>query len=652
MSSRAKKNKKSNKQSGIILTSYRKFINWLYLTISTGLIGRFFTAYSKEENKLQSGMLAGIFKRFKNLSFILRRITRGIAYQFEKSILLTAIKRLISWLISRQIKFYGTYIFSFGVYSVLSYVLKRFFIENVKIEYFDVIAGSVLIVVSLPMLFSAKPLCELLKKSVFMHAILIETFGIPDESFSQSETTKTEKYALPFLIGIISGIITYFFGSVVIIVGLTALIAMTMIIMSPEIGVLCVALLTPLFSHNQDFIMVINIFVLVTAISYMLKLLRGKRTIQLRLLDLIVLLFGILVLFGGIVSVGAEVSKEYAYNLCTLMLSYFLIVNLIKTKEWMFRCTATIVSSVVFVSLIGLLIRLFNHLYVIDLSFSTKFVPLLISLFNNSLILALMLVIVLPYTLSFLFSLQNIRAKVSVFLVNCFMIAAIISTGSALVIYTMIATLFVFFIIYTKKSVFAFLMIPVAIPFVTLFLPNKILRIFTDVFDLSAPATNSTIQTLQGSLKMIWNNIFGGNGVGTTAFQNVFPLYASPTTETAGGVPSLLLRVLSELGVSALLVFIFIIILFYQHSFEHLRAPYDHRFKSLMVSSVAAFSGMLFAGLFFDLWSDNGIFWIFWVLVALSRVYYNVDIDEKAKHSRVSKYDTGDSVVELSRKFV
>ncbi len=652
MRMKTKDRTKGTKQSGIILTSYRNFINLIYLAITTGLIGRFFTMYSAEQNKFRNGVIAASFYKIKNVSGFLRKITRIIANQFENSMLTKGVRIFTSWLISRQIKFYGTFIFSFGTYSIISYILKRFFIDNVKIQYFDLIAGCVLVIVSIPMFFSSKSLCELLKKSVIMHSILIETLGITEESLNTTPSKLSEKYALPFLCGIISGLLTYLFGALIVMISIIAVIAISMIIMLPEIGILCVALLTPFFSHNAEYVYVINIFIIVTAISYLLKLIRGKRTMQFKLLDLMVLIFGLLVLFGGIVSSGGELSKTHAENLSLLIVCYFLIINMIKTKEWMFRCTATLISSAIFVSLIGLIIQLFSRFYIIDFSFSTRVVPFVISLFNNSEILSLLLVFALPYTISYFFSTKTTRAKFSVFLINIFILAAIISTGSPLVIYTLIATLFVFFVIYSKKSVFVFLIIPVAIPFATLILPDSILNIFKNVFNLSVPSTNATIQTLQGSLKMIWDNLFSGIGVGQSAFKNVFGLYAMPATESATGVPSLLLRIISELGIGAVLVFIFIVIMFYQKSFEHLKYPYDYRFKNLAICAIASLSGMLFAGLFYDIWADNGMFWLFFTLIALSRVYYNVGMDEKSKHIRVSRYDVGESSIELSRKIV
>jgi len=650
MSLNSKDTDNENKQRGILITAYKRFIAFIYFSIATGALGRFFTMYKREEKLLRSGVIAKFFSKMKNVPVFLHKITRVIANQFESSLLLSFLRRLISRLISQQIRIYGTFTFSFGVYSVISYALKRYFIAQTSVQYLDIIVGAILIIVSLPMFFSSKSVGELLENSVIMRSVLIEGLGISEESLTLKNTRNSGKYALPFLFGIIAGIITYFFNIIYVIIFFLVFIIISIVIILPEIGVLCVAFLTPAFSHNNELTGIINFFIIITAFSYFIKVIRGKRIIRFSLLDLSILFFGVLLLFGGIISAGGELSKTYALNSCLLLLNYFLIVNLIKTKEWMFRCTASLITSAVLISLIGLFGKLINSLYNNEIGFSKRLIPFIINLFDNTEVLALFLVVILPFTLSYFIGLRNRRSKFSFLLINGMMLATIIISRSPLVLYTLFIELIVFFLIYSKKSVFFFLLIPVTIPFITIFVPHSIINIFTNAFDLSAPATNSFFQTAQGVIKMFGSNSVGGIGAGTTAFENVFGIYALPTTEAASGAPNLILQIVSSLGIVGLIVFIFIVILFYQMNFEHLKSPFDKRFKNLAIACISSITAMLFAGGFYNIWLDDGLFWLFFTIVALSSVYMNVSINEKAKHLGPLKYDINECSIEISRK--
>ena len=98
-----------------------------------------------------------------------------------------------------------------------------------------------------------------------------------------------------------------------------------------------------------------------TALCYAVKLLLGKREFHLLPVDAAALAFAVCLGFAGLFSFSAG-SRKPALVLICFLLGYILTVSLIRTREWLKRCTWASVAAASLVSLYGIYQYFFGSL--------------------------------------------------------------------------------------------------------------------------------------------------------------------------------------------------------------------------------------------------------------------------------------------------
>ena len=228
----------NGKRSGLIVGSIGAFVAWIYASLSCGLIGRFFSSYKKHDSELRGSFLMSVIGEGSHVSSVLRRARFGIAEQFSGSFMLHLWKRIMSFLLGCRMRFYGSFAFVFGVYSGLIYLLKRFAFESDTSNFAHIMFAVLLVVLSLPMLISRKPLAETLLESRAGSFIVLHILGIPREALLVPPAKHGESYNISIVIGLVLGTLTYFVHPILIGILLIAPVAVALVLSHPEIGVL------------------------------------------------------------------------------------------------------------------------------------------------------------------------------------------------------------------------------------------------------------------------------------------------------------------------------------------------------------------------------------------------------------------------------
>jgi hypothetical protein len=76
--------------------------------------------------------------------------------------------------------------------------------------------------------------------------------------------------------------------------------------------------------------------------------------------------------------------------------------------------------------------------------------------------------------------------------------------------------------------------------------------------------------------------------------------------------------VLCDVGIVGVIIFAILIILFAQNCFEYLSISKDRASSVLTVGGICAVVSMLSQGMFFDVWSNFGMFYLFWFVIAIT----------------------------------
>lgn len=626
-----------------------KLSDAIYNALVNGFFGYIFTSYTSELSAFERGYVCSFFKGGGKIGRLVRNTRKYLSENFETSFILRWTRKGIRHLVDIPIKSYGRFFLSFGIYTLLIYFIKLLFPNagGTNSDYFFV--GLCICIVTLPLHFSRCTLAGAVKRSRITGAIFIEAFGYRNEAFINKGQKKAAHAGPSILSGLIFGMLTFVFHPLDLLLFLLAFAIVALIMITPEIGILICLFFLPLLSFASNPAIILAILVTVTAFSYIIKLVRGKRIIKFKLIDISVLTFLVMIYFSGLITVGGKASFYSAIISCCLMLGYFLIVNLMRTEKWIYRCVLALVSSGTIVAVVGVLqyVLGFAVNQWIDTDYFTNINGRATALFDNPNYLAAYLALVFPFAL-FLTCTRKNKKERFLCLICCAVIAlATVFTWCRASWIAMIACSIIFLIIYSKKTIRYVLCSIFVIPFAPFVLPENIVSRFLSIGDMADSSTLYRVYTWKGSLSMLKDYFLGGIGYGVEAFQQIYPIYAYAGIETAVHSHNLYLQILIGLGVAGLLCFAITILLYVQNSFEYMKKPITRESGLIVAASLTAIFSILIMGAFDYVWYNYRIFYIFWSILALGIACIRIGNKEILRSSERTEFDDCTSSVDM-----
>lgn len=630
----SKKHQKSNSREYVGLASVSviiylldTFSDWVYRSLIEGFFGRIFTAYSIEEAAFENGFVKNYFKQSYIVNQYFRRCRRAISKSFENSFFLGKLRILIENLTHVPVRAYGHFWLSFGIYTILVYFIKMLlpFFETEAIDV--VIIGIVITLVSIPLLFSKFSLAAEAGNSTIIGKLLISGFGFRDEHFESGKIVSKRYYGVMRFLGMACGVLTFFMHPLYVPAAFALILLLLLVFATPEIGVLSILAFFPFLSFLDYPTIALAVFVLATFLSYLFKVFRGKRILKFDLLDWMIVFFGVAIYFGGRISAGGEASYQSALLSCALMLGYFLIVNLIRTKQWLLRCFIALVSSATVVSLIGILQYFFGTLNrsTLDLSHFSDIKGRVTSIFENPNILGFYLAAIFPLALYFLVSAKSFRKKLPALLSCVAIFICVVMTWSRGAWLAVLITSLIFFLIYTRKTLRYLLLLLLGSPLIAFLLPQTVIRRFLSIGSFADSSTSYRLYTWRGTWDAICDYFVSGVGYGTETYQVVYPGYAYAGMASAEHSHSLPLQILFSMGIVALVIFLIVVFFFVQRSLETITLTADS--ATCMMSAAALCSGLAFLimGLFDYVFYQYRVFFLFWCILGLASALARID---------------------------
>jgi hypothetical protein len=108
-------------------------------------------------------------------------------------------------------------------------------------------------------------------------------------------------------------------------------------------------------------------------------------------------------------------------------------------------------------------------------------------------------------------------------------------------------------------------------------------------------------------------------GLGSSAFEKVYPKYAHAGIEAAEHSHNLFLQIAVMMGIFGLVAFLIVLLLFTQKNMEYFRDVKDSSASSgVAISAFCSAVAALCMGMFDYIWYNNRIFFLFWAVVGLS----------------------------------
>ncbi|MCI8590667.1 MAG: hypothetical protein HFE77_08195 [Clostridiales bacterium] len=613
---------------GAIYSALDTFSAFIYRKAENGAIGSVLTAYDRENTAFHSGLLARVASRFQ----FSKKIKHAAACGCEQSAILTFFDRFFHMLAGLRLRFYGVLFSFFGLTSLLGALYQSFKYDFQKYEWSVYITAVSLLMVGLLFMLSKRHLSAAIQENRILNFILFSVVGARKTLFDDIEA-KRGNLLVAALFGILLGAAAYIVSPLLILISLFGIIALYTVLMIPEFGVVCIV-----FGLSFMPTMLLVAMVSYTFLCYMLKLWRGKRTFRFSLLDCMILLFLLFMAAGGIASVAGGASVKPALVYICFMLGYFLAVNLIRSNTWINRCLAALLLGSFLVAAYGVYENYFGSLLTIwqDTNMFDDIAGRVTSTFGNPNVLGEYLIMAIPFAFAVLLSGEKWSSRFFAFMTFCASCACLVFTWSRGAWLGFIFTMFLFFLVYTRKTLILCLCGVFAIPFLPFVLPDSILYRITSIGNISDSSTSYRVGIWEGSVKAALDFAGAGVGVGTEAFTKIYPLYALSGIEIAPHAHNLFLQTAIETGLPGLMVLLIIIVLFVQSAFTFYKKCKNGEMKRGKLLSLAGFSGImgvLLQGMTDYIWYNYRVFLMFWVVIGLTAAVQRVALETDGNES-------------------
>ena len=422
MSVSKKKHSRGKYRKSILIYSLTKFVGFIYRTFLAGFFGWLLTSYEEVVAGFSSSV---IVKKLQTVSshkifHSARNLKRRVAEAYERSFFLNLLRSISVKLLSTKLASFGIFFFSYGFYLILIQVIKEYVLPVEHMAMSGIIIGIAYMIFGTLFLFSKQNVAYAVYHSKILSSVLFDFLGISMMNIAEAAEIENRKGWNPsFIFGMIFGLISIVLDPIIILTVILLFILFYVIIVSPEAGIVLVCAGLPFMEtlHLVALICLIDI-------SYILKLICGRRIFRLQMIDFTVLGFLLFVLFGGIFTIDGSSFWKMLVFIC-FMSVYFVIKNIISSPELVKRCLYALVLSSALVSAYGIYQNYFGVLSSKwhDVSVFSEIRGRVVSTFDNPNVLGEFLVLIFPITLALMGNARKANERFFLF------VSALLSCG-------------------------------------------------------------------------------------------------------------------------------------------------------------------------------------------------------------------------------
>ncbi len=602
---------KNKFSSSLIIGALGKASNWIYRKLEGSLIGGIFTSYKSENSCAKSSAAHDIYKRIRLSDRVFTPVKRTISRATENSAILDFLRRILDSLLSSSMKSYGIFVFSSALYSAIVYVFRIFYFGAAEVNASNILTLIVMLISSVLMIASRQTLANALLTSPAASFMLLKVVGIRREAL-EGRAARRDRFDIPFIAGLMFGIASIAVRPRTLVFAILAVIVAYLVLIKPEFGVLAIITCLP-FAPT----MVLVAAVIYTLVCFFIKIARGKRSVKFDLIDAAVLIFLGLMAMGGIVACS-DGSIRPALVYCVFMLGYFLVVNLIRSREWVMRCIFGIIVSCTVVALYGLFQNFFGiadttwH----DTRLFEDITGRVVSTFENPNVLSEYLIMCIPIILAATMSYRTPKHRISLLCSLAASLGCLVYTWSRGAWIGFLAGIILFMLMYSKNTLVALFFGAFSVPFLPLVLPQSIISRFVSIGNMSDGSTIYRTGVWSAVWEMIKDHWRGGIGIGEKAFTKVYRLYAFSGIENAPHSHNLYMQITIELGIVGLVAFLAVIFIWSQSAFT----LHTSERRGEKLYSNAVFCGIvavLVQAVTDYIWYNYRVFLMFWLLIGL-----------------------------------
>ena len=603
--------------TSIFVFALKKVSEFVYSLIDSSKTAQMFTSYDAVCEKNGESLTSRLLNRLKPRKKKILSVKNAVSEHIEDSFFVRKTNGVFDVLLGCKLRVYGVIFFILGILSAVIGVIERYLIEPHVTDSTLMWQGILFVILSLPLFVSKDELSTAIVKGRISGAV-IKFLGYKQEDIMRPAVG--ENMAVTVVIGVLLGILSFIVQPMFYLLAVFAVIYIRILLSKPEYSIMFAIATLPFLPT-----MVICGEVIVTFFAYIIKVLRGKRSARFDILDVFVMIFAIFMLLGGLFSITPSKSLPPTCVFVCFIVAYFLIVNLIKTKELQRKTLVLSLFSFSVCSLYGIYQNFFAtpDTTWTDEDMFSDIATRVVSTFENPNVFGEYLIMLIPVAIAFILIAKNFTQRSAGALAVVLSFAALIYTWSRGAWLGCIGSLAIFLVIVTKYALGAYTVGLMSVPLLIPFLPSSILDRFTSIGNMTDSSTSYRVFIWEATANMIKDNFICGIGVGTGAFQTVYSEYALAGIERAPHSHNLYLQILVELGIVGFVIFAFTMFLFFSKVFTFLKKS-ENRESKLIVGAIACgIIAILIQGLTDYVWYNYRVFSMFWMMLAVATAIIN-----------------------------
>lgn len=539
-----------------------------------------------------------------------------------------AMERIANCLTVTSTRTYGLFLLTFGIVTLLLHFVKDYldFYETVPLS--TLIIGGAFLLVGIPLIAFDKPLAFAIEEFPLTEFIFIEFFCLP-VAHKKVLASRT----IPPVVGLLLGLLLAALGAVVPLIYVALVIIAAVYIhlamLAPEFSYYCTLLLMPYLSPLGEWGgIVLASLVLVTAISFVRKVVAGKRVFSLEQYDVALFVMLIFVLISGIFVKGME-SFTSSLVLIALGMGYSLTSSIITNRRLADGLVKAVIASSVPVSVIAIYEAVVGILKNGFADFDGASAT-----FGSSDSLGIFLLISLFFSAYFIASRRQRSTKAFYSFIFALNLAALLSTMRVWVLIAALVGAIAYAATKLQRGSGFTIALLSLLPYGLLFLPSSWLNAIVEAPFAPFLGLDEIIPVWINSRRMLIDNVFSGVGIGSESFMAEYSKYSySASLPTNSG--NFLLEIGCEAGIFALLMLVIIFGVRLGHRSAY--STYIRGSQHVLINrfSTVAIVVLFVYGLLTSLWSDMTMYFLFWVVFGLGSAVLRVSRQE---HDDLASY--------------
>lgn len=335
----------------VILRFVRFLTDFFYHAVGVGIFGRIFSSYDRVNDRFAACAVG----RLGTGSGKLRRTVRqNVALAMENNAVMRALLRLREKILLCGLRTIGLFFLIVGAYSSIVYWLTEFVWQTAAVSRFNFVCGIVAAALGILLLFSDLSLGYAIQNGIFCKNCFVRAFDLPDETLKQIPREGTQYYVFAVPLGMLLGAASALLNPLSILLVILWVVLIFLELSVPEAGVLLLFFFVPFAGFLPSSGLLVTVSVLLPLVGYLVKIVRGNRSFHMEVQDLPLLLL-LVFFFFSFTSFSAKSAFSGAVCMALFAAVYFLVVNVLATPGWIFRCRIALVLSGTVSAVIGML---------------------------------------------------------------------------------------------------------------------------------------------------------------------------------------------------------------------------------------------------------------------------------------------------------